>query len=93
MYCYKNDLRVLSLVCLAGRKWQVRRKILTPAFHFNVLQQFTNIFIEESERLIELLRSEGKPVVKDLLPLVSEHTLNVICGKFDANIFMLRNSD
>ncbi|KZC13846.1 PREDICTED: cytochrome P450 4C1-like [Dufourea novaeangliae] len=68
-----------GLLTSAGRKWQERRKILTPAFHFNVLQQFADIFIEDSERVSKSLKSEGGPVVKDLLPLISEHTLNVIC--------------
>lgn len=68
-----------GLLTSAGRKWQMRRKILTPAFHFNVLQQFVDVFIEESERMNQILKSEGGPLVKDLLPLISEHTLNVIC--------------
>lgn len=68
-----------GLLTSAGRKWQTRRKILTPAFHFNVLQQFVDVFIEESERMNVALKNEGGPVIKDLLPLISEHTLNVIC--------------
>ncbi|CAL7940665.1 unnamed protein product [Xylocopa violacea] len=68
-----------GLLTSSGRKWQVRRKILTPAFHFNVLQQFTDIFLEEGNQLIKKLKSEGGPVVQDLLPLISEHTLNIIC--------------
>lgn len=59
----------------------MRRKILTPAFHFNVLQQFMDIFIEEGDRLIKGLKDEGGPVVKDLMQFCSMHTLNVICGK------------
>ncbi|XP_076647597.1 cytochrome P450 4C1 [Halictus rubicundus] len=68
-----------GLLTSAGRKWQTRRKILTPAFHFNVLQQFVDVFIEESEQMNMTLKNEGGPIVRDLLPLISEHTLNVIC--------------
>lgn len=68
-----------GLLTSAGRKWQTRRKILTPAFHFNVLQQFVDVFIEESEQMNAALLNEGGPIVKNLLPLISEHTLNVIC--------------
>ncbi|XP_076756472.1 cytochrome P450 4C1-like [Xylocopa sonorina] len=68
-----------GLLTSSGRKWQIRRKILTPAFHFNVLQQFTDIILEEGDQLIKKLKSEGRPLVLDLLPLISEHTLNVIC--------------
>ncbi|XP_076168954.1 cytochrome P450 4C1 [Ptiloglossa arizonensis] len=68
-----------GLLTSSGRKWQVRRKILTPAFHFNVLQQFADVFIEESERLSTNLKKEGGPSIKDLMPFYSEHTLNIIC--------------
>ncbi|XP_076634520.1 uncharacterized protein LOC143348322 [Colletes latitarsis] len=68
-----------GLLTSGGSKWKVRRKILTPAFHFNVLQQFIDIIIEESERMTDLLKNEGGAVVKNLMPFYSEHTLNVIC--------------
>ncbi|XP_026675535.1 cytochrome P450 4C1-like [Ceratina calcarata] len=68
-----------GLLTSAGHKWHTRRKILTPAFHFNMLREFTDIFIQEGERLIGKLKSEGRPVVKDLKMLISEHTLNIIC--------------
>ncbi|XP_017758948.1 PREDICTED: cytochrome P450 4C1-like [Eufriesea mexicana] len=68
-----------GLLTGSGRKWHTRRKILTPAFHFNLLQEFVDIFNEEGQHLIEKLKSEEGAVVKDLLPFISEHTLNVIC--------------
>jgi len=54
--------------------------MLTPTFHFNILQQFVEILIEESERMTKSLESMGDSVIKDLVPFVSEHTLNAICG-------------
>ncbi|XP_026666988.1 probable cytochrome P450 4p3 [Ceratina calcarata] len=68
-----------GLLTSAGRKWQTRRKILTPAFHFNMLREFSDVFIKEGERLIGKLKGEGRPVIKDLKMLISEHTLNIIC--------------
>ncbi|XP_017882357.2 cytochrome P450 4C1-like [Ceratina calcarata] len=68
-----------GLLISAGRKWQTRRKILTPAFHFNMLREFSDVFIAEGERLIGKLKGEGTPVIKDLKMLISEHTLNIIC--------------
>ncbi|XP_026667550.1 cytochrome P450 4C1 isoform X1 [Ceratina calcarata] len=68
-----------GLLTSTDRKWQTRRKILTPAFHFNMLREFTDVFIQEGERLVGKLKSEGRPVVKDLKMLISEHTLNIIC--------------
>ncbi|XP_011706508.1 PREDICTED: cytochrome P450 4C1-like, partial [Wasmannia auropunctata] len=60
-------------------KWHSRRKILTPTFHFNILQQFVEILIEESENMTKTLKHTGGTVVKDLTSFVSEHTLNAIC--------------
>lgn len=64
-----------------GKKWQDRRKILTNAFHFNVLQKYFPIIEENDKLLLETLTSSnGEPV--DVMPIISEYTLNTICGKF-----------
>jgi len=31
-------------ITLSGRKWHARRKMLTPTFHFNILNQFQEVF-------------------------------------------------
>ncbi|KAL6431514.1 hypothetical protein ACFW04_007243 [Cataglyphis niger] len=53
--------------------------MLTPAFHFNILNQFVDILIKESDYMTKSLKDVGGTVVKDLVPFISEHTLNVIC--------------
>ncbi|XP_011699127.1 PREDICTED: cytochrome P450 4C1-like, partial [Wasmannia auropunctata] len=73
---HPNDLELLTS---GGSKWHSRRKILTPTFHFNILQQFVEILIEESERMTKSLKHTEGTVVKDLTSFVSEHTLNAIC--------------
>lgn len=66
-FCYFN----------LGEKWHKRRKILTPAFHFNILQQFLNIFNEETEKLIQKLSEDcGKAI--DVVPPVTNFTLQSI---------------
>lgn len=52
-----------------------------PTFHFNMLNQFVSTLIKESDRMTKSLKDVGGTVVKDLLPFVSEHALNAICGK------------
>ncbi|XP_044262813.1 cytochrome P450 4C1-like [Tribolium madens] len=79
-----------GLLTSYGTHWQVRRKILTPAFHFSILQDFILTFNESTEELVEILKKEvGKPFV-EITPLVTQFTLKVIGEtamgvKFDFN--------
>ncbi|XP_011701315.1 PREDICTED: cytochrome P450 4C1-like [Wasmannia auropunctata] len=68
-----------SILTSEGAKWHSRRKLLTPTFHFNILQQFVKILIEEAEKMTKSLKNTEGIVVKDLIPFVSKHTLNAIC--------------
>ncbi|TGZ50920.1 Cytochrome P450 4C1 [Temnothorax longispinosus] len=70
---------VLQYLGSQGAKWHSRRKILTPTFHFNILQNFVEILIEEGESMTKSLKHTGGTVVKDLIPFVSKYTLNAIC--------------
>ncbi|XP_036144300.1 cytochrome P450 4C1 [Monomorium pharaonis] len=68
-----------GLLLSTGSKWQSRRKLLTPTFHFKILKQFTEILIKESENMTKSLESAGGVITKELIPFISEHTLNIIC--------------
>ncbi|KAJ8915088.1 hypothetical protein NQ315_014343 [Exocentrus adspersus] len=61
-----------------GSKWQNRRKILTPAFHFNILQGFIGIFNKETEKLIRILERECDKPYTDVTRPITEFTLNSI---------------
>ncbi|XP_076756466.1 cytochrome P450 4C1-like [Xylocopa sonorina] len=78
-YIFMHPWLGSGLLTTSGAMWQARRKMLTPAFHFNILRQFVEIFIEQGNELVQTLKNEKGPVVKDLWPLISEHTLNIIC--------------
>ncbi|XP_024893144.1 cytochrome P450 4C1-like isoform X1 [Temnothorax curvispinosus] len=70
------------VIYVSGAKWHSRQKILTPTFHFNILQHFIQILIEEGENMTKSLKNAGGTVVKDLVPFFSEHTLNAICETY-----------
>ncbi|XP_050352037.1 cytochrome P450 4C1-like [Nymphalis io] len=61
-----------------GTKWHQRRKILTPAFHFNILRHFSTILVENSEKLVESLRPETDKSGTDIYPFIAGMTLNSI---------------
>ncbi|XP_070168055.1 cytochrome P450 4C1-like [Polyergus mexicanus] len=68
-----------GLFTSTGAKWHARRKLLTHAFHFNILTQYADILIQEGDYMTKSLKDVGGAVVNDLVPFISEHTLNAIC--------------
>lgn len=75
-------LRVLFLNSV-GEKWRSRRKILTPAFHFKILEDFVDVFVEQSLTLLNKLKREvGNESGFNIFPYVTLCTLDIICGKW-----------
>uniref|UniRef100_A0A7E4VMU3 Cytochrome P450 n=1 Tax=Panagrellus redivivus TaxID=6233 RepID=A0A7E4VMU3_PANRE len=69
-----------GLLTSTGDKWRGRRKMLTPAFHFNVLNSFMSIYDREAQILIDVLEKEadtGK--VFNFFPYVKRCALDIIC--------------
>ncbi|KAK4871638.1 hypothetical protein RN001_015762 [Aquatica leii] len=68
-----------GLLTSKGSKWHYRRKLLTPAFHFGILQQFSKTIIEQSDLLVERLGDECDKSFTVLDPIVADFTLHTIC--------------
>uniref|UniRef100_A0A182PZ04 Uncharacterized protein n=1 Tax=Anopheles epiroticus TaxID=199890 RepID=A0A182PZ04_9DIPT len=80
LYRFLHPLMGDGLLCSRGAKWQQRRRILTPAFHFNILPKFLTIFQEESEKLVQQLDSFADGVQEIVLQsIVTSFALHTIC--------------
>jgi len=75
-YEYTKDWIGEGLITSTGQKWFGRRKIITPAFHFSILQGFVKIFDRNSEIFVEKL---SKYEVVDIFPLTLLCALDNIC--------------
>ncbi|XP_062142423.1 probable cytochrome P450 4ac1 [Drosophila sulfurigaster albostrigata] len=67
-----------GLLISTDQTWHFRRKLLTPAFHFNVLQNFLDIFKEESQKLRKVLQKQMN-IELELKQIIPQFTLNNIC--------------
>lgn len=68
-----------GLLISDGAKWHSRRKIITPTFHFSILDGFCEIFAEKSRILVEKLSAHadtGRTV--DVYPFITKATLDII---------------
>ncbi|XP_017785862.1 PREDICTED: cytochrome P450 4d2-like [Nicrophorus vespilloides] len=68
-----------GLLIAEGERWRKNRKMLTPTFHFQILEQFTDVYQSMGDILVSRLRNEvGAPDV-EISKLLSLYTLDVIC--------------
>ena len=65
-----------------GQKWFKHRKMLTPAFHFKILDDYLPTFNSNGRIMINKLKDYMGEVI-DLKKFITLCTLDVICGKFN----------
>ncbi|XP_059619150.1 probable cytochrome P450 4s3 [Phlebotomus argentipes] len=68
-----------GLLTSTGSKWQKNRKLLTPAFHFNILKQFQVVMDDCSDILIKKLSKVATDKPVDIYPFITLYALDVIC--------------
>lgn len=68
-----------GLLTSTGAKWHMRRKMITPAFHFSILENFIEVFAEKSETLVNILKPKANGEVFDIYPYITRCALDIIC--------------
>ncbi|GLV39747.1 Cytochrome P450 4c3 [Carabus blaptoides fortunei] len=68
-----------GLLTSTGNKWHSRRKMLTPTFHFYILENFFTIFRDISGKLVDKLVAKADGGVFDIYPYITHCTLDIIC--------------
>ncbi|XP_036331660.1 probable cytochrome P450 4p3 [Rhagoletis pomonella] len=77
-YYFLEPFLHTGLLTSTDKKWQTRRKLLTPAFHFNILGQFEEVFKEESQKFVDQLNSIDTNSIT-LNEIIPKFTLNSVC--------------
>ena len=87
-----------SLLTSSGNAWFQRRKQLTPAFHFNILERFMDTMVDNTiilvDRLIEDSANPGKAV--NICEYLDRATLDILCESvmgFQINAQKTTNSE
>uniref|UniRef100_A0A1B0EXC4 Cytochrome n=1 Tax=Lutzomyia longipalpis TaxID=7200 RepID=A0A1B0EXC4_LUTLO len=68
-----------GLLTSTGAKWQKNRKLLTPAFHFNILKQFQVVMEDCSDILVRKFSEVANGKSVDIYPFITLYALDVIC--------------
>lgn len=69
-----------GLLISDGEKWHKHRKIITPTFHFSILETFFDVFSDKSKILVERLNEHcgtGEPF--DIYTYITKAALDIIC--------------
>lgn len=70
----------LFAIGILGQLWHTHRKIITPAFHFNILEKFIDVFNEKGRTLIKLLNQETKKGSFDIYQHINLYAFDNILG-------------
>ncbi|CAD7087171.1 unnamed protein product [Hermetia illucens] len=80
LYDFLNSWLGQGLLTSTGPKWHSRRKVITPAFHFKILEQFVEIFDQQSAILVkQLSKHSNAGKAFNVYPYITLAALDVVC--------------
>ncbi|XP_004610397.1 cytochrome P450 4V2-like isoform X1 [Sorex araneus] len=79
MYRFLKPWLGLGLLTSTGSKWRSRRKMLTPTFHFTILEDFLDVMNEQSKILVKKLEKHVNQKEFDCFFFITLCALDIIC--------------
>ncbi|CAG9854569.1 unnamed protein product [Phyllotreta striolata] len=68
-----------GLLTSGGLKWKKRRRMITPSFHFSILENFVDVFENVGDVFVKKLEEHVDKPSFDIYPIISLCTLDVMC--------------
>jgi len=68
-----------GLLIAGGAKWRTRRRLLTPSFHFKILQEFLITMNEQAVVMNDCLKKNVGKGSFDMFPYITHCALDIIC--------------
>ncbi|XP_037687119.1 cytochrome P450 4V2 isoform X2 [Choloepus didactylus] len=79
MYQFLEPWLGLGLLTSTGEKWRNRRKMLTPTFHFTILEDFLDVMNEQATILVKKLEKHVNQEAFNSFFYVALCALDIIC--------------
>ncbi|XP_060535219.1 cytochrome P450 4C1-like [Cylas formicarius] len=78
IYRYMEPWLGTGLLTGGGNKWRVHRKLITPAFHFSILDKFAETFAERADDMVHILEDKVSKGYFDIDAYVTKCALDII---------------
>lgn len=79
MYKFLQPWLGLGLLTSTGNKWRSRRKMLTPTFHFTILEDFLDVMNEQANILVDKLENHVNQGAFNCFFHITLCALDIIC--------------
>lgn len=78
-YSFLHSTLGEGLLFSSNQKWFTRRRIITPTFHFKILEQFFEVFKKHNLMLMDKIEAKADGRAFDIFPLVTASVMNSLC--------------
>lgn len=81
-YSFLHSTLGEGLLFSTNQKWFARRRVITPTFHFKILEQFFDVFVKHNQILLHKISEMANEKPFDIFPLVTSSVMNALCGEY-----------